>query len=366
MHFNATRLKNIAGKVPTSIKIVAGALAWLCFIAWLHVEMNLGHETRQVVKMGYMPVVTNLACPLLDRATIKGTGPKLEAIKFSSFADMGEALRSGSIDVAFMIAPLSIVLCQQKAGLAVVYIGNRHESTLVVRKNLDVRDFGDLAGKTLAVPIRYSGHYLAAMDLAEKYGIAGQVRIVEMNPPDMSAALSTGSLDAYFVGEPFAAQTVKGGQSRVLQYVEQTWPGFICNLMVMRKDFIEKNRFLTASLVQWAARAGLWAKNNPKQAAAIASSYWKQPRELVEYVLTTPPGRLVFDRFVPKQEEMRKLAGKMVHYGLIKTPDINGLVVDEFAKSADLEGVSDFASILKPLPYPPGKEVPRGGRKEKG
>ena len=84
--------------------------------------------------MGYMPVVTNLAAPLLDHASKDGTGLSFEALKFSSFSEMGESLRNGHIHAAFIIAPLSIVLHQQDAGVKLVYIGNRHESTLVYRR----------------------------------------------------------------------------------------------------------------------------------------------------------------------------------------------------------------------------------------
>ena len=60
--------------------------------------------------MGYMPVISNLAAPILDYVTKDGDGVRFEAVKFSSFAEMAEALRNGHIQVAFIIAPLAIVL----------------------------------------------------------------------------------------------------------------------------------------------------------------------------------------------------------------------------------------------------------------
>jgi NitT/TauT family transport system substrate-binding protein len=299
--------------------------------------------------MGYMPVIANLACPLLDYATKEGNGIRFEALKFSSFAEMGEAVRNGHIQAAFIIAPLSIVLKQQGAEVRVVYIGNRHESTLVIRKNLKAKDFGDLAGKKIAVPIRYSGHNLAIRRLAEQFQIRGaQLNIVEMNPPDMPSALATGSLDAYFVGEPFAAQTIRSGKSKVLYYVEQVWPGFICNLLLVRQDFINEHPDQVQMLEQGAARSGLWARGHIKEAAAITSRYWNQPVELVEFALERPGSRIVFDRFVPKQEELQFLADQMVRFKLLEQNNISGLVENKFALSSSVEGISDFKSILHP------------------
>jgi NitT/TauT family transport system substrate-binding protein len=298
-----------------------------------------------------MPVITNLACPLLDFATRDSHAIRFEALKFSSFAEMGEALRSGHIQAAFIIAPLSIVLHQQGTGVRIVYIGNRHESTLVYRKDLSVKNFSDLAGKSIAVPMRYSGHNISAHQLAEKFGVRGSdLNIVEMNPPDMASALATGALDAYYVGEPFAAQTIKAGESKVLYYVSQVWPGFICNLVIMKNDYISQYPDRAHLLVQGAARSGFWAKAHTKKAAAIAAQYWNQPVDLVEYALTQPPDRIVVDRFVPRVDEIQYLADQMVRFNLLDDADITGLVDDSLARSANLDDITDFESILSPVP----------------
>ncbi len=133
-------------------RVAAVVLAWLVLISWLHFRLNYEHGQRRVIRMGYMPVITNLAAPLLDYASKDGSGLRFEALKFSSFAEMGESLRNGHIQAAFIIAPLSIVLHQQGADVRIMYIGNRHESTLVYRKDLQVKTFADLAGKSIAVP----------------------------------------------------------------------------------------------------------------------------------------------------------------------------------------------------------------------
>jgi len=334
-------------RIPQGLLILFVATGWLALISGLHLGMNFDHRRRDILRMGYMPVVANLACPLLDEATRDGDGIRFEALKFSSFAEMAEALRNGHIEAAFIIAPLSIVLRQQGADVRVVYIGNRHESTLVVRKDLEVKDFGGLKGKRIAVPVRYSGHNIATRRLAEQFQIRGaQLNIVEMNPPDMPSALATGALDAYFVGEPFAAQTIRSGSGKVLYYVEQVWPGFICNLLLVRKDFVNTHSDRVQMLVQAAARSGCWARGHPQEAASIAARYWNQPADLVEFVLQKPKNRIVFDRFIPKEEEIQFLADQMVRFNLLKQNDISGLVEDRFARSANLDGISDFKSIL--------------------
>jgi len=296
--------------------------------------------------MGYMPVITNLASPILDYVSKDSDGIRFKALKFASFAEMAESLRNGQIDAAFIIAPLAIELRQQGADVKIVYIGNRHESTLVARKELGIKNLHDLVGKTVAVPMRYSGHNLSILQLIENNGLEGRINVVEMNPPDMASALATGSLDAYYVGEPFAATTLKSGDATLVHYVEDVWDGFICNLVLVRQDWIDKDPAAVRTLVDGAVRSGLWAQTNPKEAAKIASLYWNQPLDLVEYAMSTPKDRIRFDKFIPVEKEIQYMADLMQHYGLIENNDVSDLVYDQFAQDVNLQNIEGLESIL--------------------
>ena len=332
--------------LPWRIFIIS--ISWLVFISFAHYRLNFDHGSKKTVYMGYMPVVTNLAAPLLDYASQNREDIRFKALKFSSFSEMGESLRNGKINAAFIIAPLSIVLKQQGEDIKIVYIGNRHESTLVTRRDAKIRSLSDLAGNKIAVPSRFSGHNITLRNLLKKEGLEDQVNIVEMNPPDMAAALSTGVLDAYFVGEPFATRSLMAGESDVLYYVEQIAEHFICNLMIVRNDFIEKDPEAVRMLVSAAARSGFWAKNHTDRTVEIASKYWNQPPDLVRYALTTPKDRILFNLYQPKMSEMQAMADNMVNLGLIQNNNINGLVNDQFAKSVNLDGITDdIGSIFK-------------------
>lgn len=334
--------------LPLTWRIAIVAAGWLILIAALHHWLNVERGSRKVVRLGYMPVISNLAAPLLDYASRNQGAVQFQALKFSSFAELGEALRNDQIEAAFMIAPLAIVLRQQGADVKLVYIGNRHESTLVARKDLHATTLNDLVGKTVAVPLRYSGHHLSIRRLMEERGLVDKIKVVEMNPPDMASSLAAGALDAYFVGEPFAAKTLKSGDASRVYYVEEVWPSFICNLTVVKQRLIQEEPAVVKLLVEGAARSGVWAARNTPAVAKIASQYWNQPAELVEYALSTPRNRIRYDQFLPKQEEMQQMADLMVHFGLLTSNDITGLVEDQFAKAVDLNEVTSIESIIQP------------------
>jgi NitT/TauT family transport system substrate-binding protein len=341
----AKRVK-IWGSHPWRVVILA--LTWLLIISVLHYWLNAESDPRQVIKMGYMPVITNLAAPLLDHASRRYESEyRYKAIKFASFAEMAEALRNDEIHAAFIIAPLSIVLRQQGEDVKVVYIGNRHESTMVARKSLKAKSIHDLAGATVAVPMRFSGHNLGALKLIAEAGLEDKIRLVEMNPPDMAAALAAGALDAYFVGEPFAAQTITSGDADRIFYVEDVWPNFICNLLLIKNQLIQTQPSAVQHLVEGAVRSGIWAEHNIARASEIASTYWGQPQALVEYALNTPERRIVYHRYVPIAEEMQYMARLMVRFDLLEDQSVEGLVDDRFAKRADVTRIADADSILQ-------------------
>ena len=328
------------------IKLVIVFFGWLAIISVFHYGLNIRQlEKENVVRMGYMPVVTNLAAPLLDHVSKYDSKLRFEALKFSSFAEMAEALRNGNIQVAFIIAPLAIVLRQQGVDVKVVMIGNRHESTLVAKKSLQAGSLENLTGGTIAVPMRYSGHNLCMLKEIEARGLGGKIKIVEMNPPDMASALTSGALDAYFVGEPFAAQTVLGGDADVVAHVESLWPNFICNLLLVKNDWLSANPDLAQALVEMAARSGLWAREHPDEAARIVSRYWNQAVPLIQHVLKVPKDRVRYDLFVPKEDELKAMADLMVRFNLIDNADIGGLVEDRFALAANTKHISGLQTI---------------------
>jgi NitT/TauT family transport system substrate-binding protein len=347
MPFNRHSLAGVQ-PLPRPVKLILFLLAWLLFISWLHYRLNSQPAGHQVIRMGYMPVLTNLAAPLLDHASRPGTGVFFEAVKFSAFAEMAEALRNDSIQAAFIIAPLAVVLRQQGVDVKVVLVGNRHESTLVARTALKAKRLEDLVGCTIAVPMRYSGHNLCLLKMIEEKGLGGKIRVVEMNPPDMASALASGALDAYFVGEPFAAQTVLSGDADVVAYVEAMWPDFICNLLIVKNSWIDAHPTVAQKLVETAVRSGLWASRHPDEAAHIAADYWNQSAELVHYALTTPSDRVIYDRYIPKTAELQAIADLMARYGLIENAGINGLVDDSFALAASIDDIDALGSILLP------------------
>src|SRR3954468_16169840 len=137
--------------------------------------------------------------------------------QFQGFPEIKEALIAGRMQAGFLVAPMAIALRSQGVPIKIVYLGHRYGSAFVVAKNGPVHSVHDLAGKTIAIPSRFSderlivGRALRANQLAES-----DVKMVEMAPPDVASALSRVAMDAFVMAEPFPSQAELGGYGRVL------------------------------------------------------------------------------------------------------------------------------------------------------
>ncbi len=235
-------------------------------------------ETRQELKVGFLPVTCHLTCPVTDFATRTSTTNRFESQRFTDFPTVVESVKGGRLDATFMIAPLAMKLREQGVPVKIVYLGHRDGSTVIVRKDIPAQSLRDLRGKTFAIPSKYSNQYLVIRKLMDDQGVKpDEIRFVELPPPDMPGALAAHAIDAYFVGEPHAAKAELDGSGRVLYHAKDIWPHFIsCVLVVTEK--------------------------------------------LIRYVLTQPPDRVSYRMLTPTDSDLQQINDMAVKAGILERP----------------------------------------------
>ena len=156
----------------------------------------------------------------LDRRSAEQaeSAARFESQRFTDFPTIVDAIKSGRLQATFMIVPLAMKLRAQGVPVKICYLGHRDGSTVMVRKDLPATDLRDLRGKTFAIPSKYSNQYLVITKLMQDQGVEPkEIRFVELPPPDMPGALASKAIDAYFVGEPFAAKAEHGDSVAVVE-----------------------------------------------------------------------------------------------------------------------------------------------------
>ncbi len=240
------------------------------------------------------------------------SGSVFESRKFQDFPTIKDALLAKELQASFVIAPLAMQLAIDGAPLRIVYLGHRDGTALVVPKDSTYRDFRDLRGKRIAVPSRYSNQHLLLHRLMRDYGMPpDSIQIVEIPPPEHPASLRVGAVDAYIIGEPFAARGEMDGIGRVMYFTKDVWPGFISCVLVVHKDLIDEDPELVAELVEGIAKSGMWldeALDNRYDAAMVVGEhFYLQPPKLLQWVLSRPVDRVTYGSLAPVRENLEEI-----------------------------------------------------------
>lgn len=268
-------------------------------------------------------------------------GSFFKSRKFTDWATVKEALIARRIDAVFILAPMAMQLRADGVPVKVVYLGHRDGTALVVGKDAPIEDFGDLAGKRIAIPSRFANQNILMHRMMRQWGMEPDaIELLEVPPPEHPSALESGSIDGYIVGEPFAALAEMSGVGRVLYQTKDIWPNFISCVLVVREELIEEDRELVQELVDGIAKSGKWLDESHEhrmQAAAVtAENYYFQPKELLEYVLSNPPDRVKYTQLGPLRKDFDEIMELAADIGVLsRRVDFDEYVDTSFVKPLD-------------------------------
>lgn len=212
-------------------------------------------------------------------------------------------------------------MAEEGVGCKIVYLGHRDGSTLMVRKHDPAKNLRDLKGRVFAVPNFSSNQYLVIRRRMDMDGMKpDDIKFVQMAPPDMPSALATHAIDAYFVGEPFAAKAELDGTGRVLYFAKDLWPNFVSCVLTVSDKLIKERPQEVRDLVRGIADSGAWADKHRLEAAKLAAPYFRQDPKLLSYVLTEPPDRVSYEMLTPTDRDMYDIEDEALKTGLLTHP----------------------------------------------
>jgi len=300
---------------PESLALAVACL-WLVFISCLHFFVISGKAGKDRIRIGFLPITCHLLLPVaMERNS--WFRERVEPVKFSSWPDMIESIKGGELDAAFILAPIALSLIDQDVPVSIVLLGHRNGTGLVVSKKEPIRDGKDLNGKTIAIPIRFSTQNLALKEFLSRSHVAlKNVSLVELPPPDMPSALASQAIDAYIVGEPYAAQAEMAGAGIILRHIQEIWPDFISSLMIVGNNLLADRTGLIDRIIQVLYSQGNWIESNRAEAARIGASFFGLPSDLLLRVLTDTYVRVSYRDLIPRQQEMAEIGSLMRKYGL--------------------------------------------------
>jgi NitT/TauT family transport system substrate-binding protein len=265
--------------------------------------------------VGFIPVTCHLTCPVTDFINKNMVGDNFfNPMRFNGFPELKETFlgRPDVMPATFILAPMAMALREQGVPIKIVYLGHRDGTAMMVHKDSKIFRIEDLKGKTVAVPNRFANQKLLLYKAFRDRGMSiNDIKIVEMPPPDMPAALYSRSVDAITSGEPFMAQTELDGYGRVLYLTKDIWPNFISCVLAVNENAIRKRRFEIQQLVDGIAKSGKWLdeKMDHRMEAAqfVSKFYYNQDPRLLTFVLSKPPDRVKYTNLLPLRKDFEEI-----------------------------------------------------------
>ena len=335
-------------------RVFLGVTGWMAGITALHMWLNVNWNAfrnsfrslarLQTLEIAGLPVTCNLTLPIacvarnLDRTVARAN---FEYKRYNGWPEIKESLISGQIDAAYMLAPLVMDLAAKDVPVKIVSIGHRSGAVIMVRTDSPYRKFRDLTGKRIAIPSRFAVDFLFLRKMLAKEGMSDKdVKIVEMPPPDMPAALYAKAVDAYCTGEPYGAAAQRAGYAVPLRMTRDEWPNYICCVLTVRQELIDQNPGLVQDLVNYVQGAGSWldAKRDHRTLAAEISAdikYFNQDRAVIQYVMENPTDRVTYGDLRMIKEEFDDLMQLSLQAKTLTRPiAFERYIDDRFVKAA--------------------------------
>jgi len=287
------------------------------------------------IKLGYLPLTDHLT--VISHARNKFNTLNLEPVKFSSWPELAEALKAGSVEAAFALTPISLTLRQKGVPIKGVLLGHRNGSVITVKVGNEINTVEDLKGKTIAIPNKFSTHNILLRKILSDRGIdaAKELKIIDMAPPEMVQALASGQINGFIVAEPFGGQAELQKVGKVLMLSKDIWADHICCVLNVREDIIAKNPEAVQELVDGLVDTGQFIEGNRQEAANLSTKYLGQKPEVILHVLTNPKDRVTYDQLLPTMDDLKATQDYMLKFAITdKAVDLAGYLDDSFARKA--------------------------------
>jgi NitT/TauT family transport system substrate-binding protein len=273
------------------------------------------HELNEKVtaKIGYIPILDHFLLGVSkERDNASFSYLNLQPQKFTDYPTMSEAVRSGSLDGAILLAPLAFKL-KQTVGVKIVSLAHRDGSALVVRVREGINSVQDLRGKTIAIPHKFSTNNFLLHLFTSQAGLVAEkdFKTIEIPPPQMFASLSTKSIDAFITAEPFISQAELSGVGNTLVLTSQIWKNHPDCLIILREDFMKKHPDACLEFITSITRSGIFVEENREEAVKIANRFLGGHTEEIMRHALSDKERVTYYRLTPEISELNRVQDYM-------------------------------------------------------
>jgi aliphatic sulfonates family ABC transporter substrate-binding protein len=234
----------------------------------------------QAIKIGWQPSMEAQFYVAKDQKLFEENGLKPEYTKFTAGPPMFAAFNSGSIDVAYMGGPPSIIAMSQDLPVSIiaVEVDASNGEGLVVNPQSGIKTIEDLKGKKIAVA-RGSSAEAAMMTGLEKFGMdANDVKIIDLDVTTIIPAFQKGDVDGVWVWEPWLSKLETAGGKVITTDAEVGFNMF--GVWVARNEWIKENPAAVKAFITSLTDAnGIISTDKEKSTAILSTALELETKE---------------------------------------------------------------------------------------
>lgn len=202
--------------------------------------------------VAYQTTVDPAKVAQADGAYEKASQAKIDWRKFDSGAEVITAVASGDVQIGYVgSSPLAAAASRElpiQTFLIATEIGSAE--ALVARNGSEINSPTDLIGKKVAVPFASTGHYSLLAALNHWKIDSSTVQILNLTPPNISAAWQRGDIDAAYVWDPALGVAKESGKVLITSGELSDLGAPTFDAWIVRKDFAEKHPEIVSSFAK--------------------------------------------------------------------------------------------------------------------
>jgi sulfonate transport system substrate-binding protein len=249
-------------------------------------------------KVVYAMPITVAAIPAyvaLEKGFWKQEGLEVEAKMFSAGRLALDALLAKNAEVMSVSeTPLMHAILKNNPIFIVATVLQHQEVKLIARSDHGIQKPGDLRGKRIATLPGTNSDYFMYEFLRANNINPGEVKITNLQPPDMVSSLINGDIDAYFAWEPHIYYAKKMLPKETIVFA----PGDLYNgrhCVAMNQEYVRANPVVVEKLIRGFLRAEQFIQDNPYSARVITSKMTGMPLDALEALWPEYKTKVVLD-----------------------------------------------------------------------
>ncbi len=241
-----------------------------------------GGQAPDKIRIGYQVIPNGeLLVKALGLAKQAFPNSQVQYISFDSGRDVNTAIAANGIDFGLVGSVPASVGIARGLPYNVYFIHDVIGSAEALVAKNGIKRVADIKGKKIATPFGSTAHFSLQSLLKHENIRESEVKIIDMQPPEIVAAWQRGDIDGAYVWQPNLGKLQKGGGTILITSADLAKQGVVtADLGVVRKEFADKYPHVVKQYVAVLDQAIKTYRDNPEAAAkALATELNITPEE---------------------------------------------------------------------------------------